>query len=44
MSTPPAPFIEGALQTVFDATHVRGAKVTSRQTGPLDVEFDIVWD
>lgn len=40
----PAPFIEGALQTVFDATNVRGAKVTSRQTAPLDVEFDITWD
>lgn len=40
----PAPFIEGALQTVFDATNVRGAKVGSRQTGPLDVEFDITWE
>ncbi len=40
----PAPFIEGALQAIFDATHVRGAKVASRQLGPLDVEFEVSWE
>ncbi|WP_375764962.1 DUF2378 family protein [Archangium gephyra] len=40
----PAPFIEGALQAIFDATHVRSAKVASRQIGPLDVEFAVSWE
>jgi uncharacterized protein (TIGR02265 family) len=40
----PAPFIEGALQALFDASAVRGAKVASRQIGPLDVEFTVSWE
>lgn len=40
----PAPFIEGALQALFDAMNVRGAKVASRQIGPLDVEFELSWE
>lgn len=40
----PAPFTEGALQALFDAMNVRGAKVASRQIGPLDVEFEISWE
>lgn len=40
----PAPFIEGALQSLFDATNVVGAKVSSRQLAPLDVEFTVSWE
>jgi uncharacterized protein (TIGR02265 family) len=40
----PAPFIEGALHTLFEATRARNLKVASRQTAPLDVEFEVSWE
>jgi uncharacterized protein (TIGR02265 family) len=39
----PAAFIEGALQMTLEAARVRGVRVTSRQTGPLDAEFEVSW-
>ncbi len=40
----PVPFIEGALRTLFEATRARNLMVSSRQTDPLDAEFEVSWE
>ncbi len=43
ISTPP-PFVEGALQCIFEASKARNVRVRSRSTGLRSAEFELTWE
>ena len=43
ISTPP-PFVEGALQCIFEASKAKGVQVRSRPTGLRSAEFELSWE
>jgi uncharacterized protein (TIGR02265 family) len=40
----PRPYTEGGLVATFDAAKIRGIKIHSRPTGPLDTEYELYWE
>jgi len=42
ISTPP-PFVEGALQSIFEASKAKDVRVRSRTTGLRSAEFELSW-
>jgi uncharacterized protein (TIGR02265 family) len=43
ISTPP-PFVEGALQCIFEASKAKDVRVRSRPTGLRSAEFELTWE